>query len=175
MNKQNKKIRWKQCTFENCLFKTPMPVVLKRHIESKHEGMIHFSCKFMNCAYVTDDKRSFNDHTGAHNSLFKCDHCDKVLARLRALKRHMKSVHEGVQLLRCKLFQCKFETNHKEEMREHTLKTHTGEDPDTRKRCIKVEDIEGDPCARLLLVAVRLHLEMSRAWWRWSRSYQVGS
>ena len=61
---------------------------IKRHIESKHEGMIHFSCKFMNCAYVTDDKRSFNDHTGAHNSLFKCDHCDKVLARPRALKRH---------------------------------------------------------------------------------------
>ena len=132
MDEQTKQenLKWKKCTFENCLFKTPMPVVLKRHIESKHEGIIHFSCKFMNCAYVTDDKRSFNEHTGAHNSLFKCDHCDKVLARPRALKRHIKSVHEGV------LLRCQVETNHKEEMREHTLK-HT----ETQK----VEDIKGDP------------------------------
>ena len=117
-----------------------MPGILKRHIESKHEGIIHFSCEFMNCAYFTDDNRSFKEHKGAHNSLFKCQNCGKDFARPISLKQHMKSVHEGVHFLRCQFFQCKFETNHKQDMREHALK-HSEQGPGKR---MKVEDIKGD-------------------------------
>ena len=145
MDEQTKQehINWRECTFENCLFKTPMPVVLKRHIESKHEGIVHFRCKYMNCAYMTDNKKSFKDHSGTHNanSLFKCDYCEKVLSRARSLKHHIRNVHEGIHLLKCKYFNCTYETTHKEEMKEHTLK-HTEEINNSR---VKVEHIKSDP------------------------------
>ena len=102
MDEQTKQesMKWRECTFENCLFKTPMPVVLKRHIESKHEGIVHFRCKYMNCAYVTNDKKSFNDHTGTHNSSLKCHICGKILGRFRTLNNHIRHVHKTVHLLK---------------------------------------------------------------------------
>ena len=90
---KQKHINWKKCTFENCLFKTAMPVVLKRHVESKHEGIVHFRCKYMNCAYVTDDKKTFKRHTGTHNKAFICNYCKKVFAIPKALKNHMRNIH----------------------------------------------------------------------------------
>ena len=143
MDEQTKevKINWKKCTFENCLFKTPFPIVLKRHIESKHEGIVHFRCKYMNCAYMTNDKRSFKDHSGihTHNSLLKCHYCEKVLGRARNLKSHIRKVHGGTHLLKCSNVKCTFEANQKEELQEHILK-HTDEEFN-----MKVEHINGDP------------------------------
>ena len=89
---------FKKCSFENCLFKTTYPYVLKRHIESKHDGIVHFRCKHMNCSYVAVDKKVFKAHAGTHNSEFKCDFCGKVLAGLRNSKSHMKNVHGQVHL-----------------------------------------------------------------------------
>ena len=171
MDEQTKQqhINWKECKFEKCLFKTPIPVVLKRHIEWKHEGIVHFRCNFMNCAYATGDKRSFNEHTGTHNSVVKCHICGKNLARFRDLKHHIRNVHETVRLLKCKFFECAFETNDKKGMREHTLKHNMchlckvtfsrpdnlkihmrniqmkGACPEKGKRLIKVEPKKGEP------------------------------
>ena len=59
MKKRNRKsptkIRIKQCLYEDHLFKTQKPIQLRRHVESKHEGIIHFRCEYMNCTNETDN------------------------------------------------------------------------------------------------------------------------
>ena len=96
MNEETKQILMmtKKCTYETCSFKTKESVRLKRHIESKHEGIIHYRCKYMNCAYVADDIKGLRDHTGTHEAMFKCNSCKKYFARSRNLKHHIKAVHE---------------------------------------------------------------------------------
>ena len=91
---------------------------------------------------MSDDKGSFKDHSGTHNSLFKCHFCEKFLSRARSLKHHITNVHEGIHLLKCTYPNCTFGTNMEEEMKEHSLK-HT--DEEINKSHMKVEHIKSDP------------------------------
>ena len=129
MNEETKQtlMMTKKCTYETCSFKTKESVRLKRHIESKHEGIIHYRCKYMNCAYVANDIRSLRDHTGTHEAMFKCNFCMKYFARKRNLKRHINEVHD--KIFSCQFPQCIFRSSKKEDISAHTDSKHAGEEP----------------------------------------------
>ena len=85
------------CTEEGCHFETQYRNTLKKHIESKHEGMVRFKCSFMNCDYRTNESKSLKEHSFVHNgdSPHRCDTCDKMFTRLRQMKKHKKKQHVG--------------------------------------------------------------------------------
>ena len=85
------------CTDEECKFETQYTSTLKKHIESKHEGIVRYKCDFMNCDYRTNERKSLKEHSFLHNGAFphKCDICHKMFTRLRQMKKHKKEQHIG--------------------------------------------------------------------------------
>ena len=111
---KQKVLKYKECAYKDCLFKTRQRSRLKIHIESQHEGIIHFRCNYMNCAFKTDDKKSLRRHTKTHQ------------------KRIQEHVHSGVleqkKLIKCKFPKCMFRAT-KEDVVQHTGSEHAGEVP----------------------------------------------
>ena len=61
--KQNRNATF--CKEEGCSFKT-LNGELKRHMETKHDGIVRFKCPAMNCNFRSSAKKEFNRHTKIH-------------------------------------------------------------------------------------------------------------
>ena len=84
------------CDYEGCTYKTLYMHKLRNHIETEHEGIVRFRCEFMNCNFVTNERRAMKDHTEKHNNenAYKCNSCDKTFARNRNKESHIKTIHK---------------------------------------------------------------------------------
>ena len=62
-SKQNRKPRF--CQEEGCTY-IDINGDLKRHIETKHEGIIRFKCHVMNCSFGSSTKKDLHRHSRTH-------------------------------------------------------------------------------------------------------------
>ena len=63
-SKQSRKPRL--CTEEGCTYTTDLNGELKRHIETKHEGIVRFKCHVMNCSFGSSAKKDLRRHSRTH-------------------------------------------------------------------------------------------------------------
>jgi len=77
-----------------CDYVTSSAIGLKRHIESKHEGIQYF-CE--QCNYVSSEKGNLKKHIlNKHEGIrYYCDLCDYSATRSNILKKHVDSKHPG--------------------------------------------------------------------------------
>ena len=90
--KSGQKVRAFKCNF--CDYETSKNCILKKHIESVHEGNKPFKCKL--CEYESALKGNLKTHIrSVHERIkpFKCNDCDYQAAQKVTLKNHIKSVH----------------------------------------------------------------------------------
>ena len=93
---------------------------LKRHIQSKHEGVKHdcHLCDFQ-ASWPKDLKRHIESkHEGVK---YACDKCEYQATRQDHLKKHIESMHEGVKYC-CD--QCGFQSSWKSNLRLHIESAH---------------------------------------------------
>ena len=81
-----------RCTEEYCSHETYSKLKLERHFESEHEGLVKFKCEFMNCKFVSNEKRNLRKHKSSHSGA-KCKRCSKTFGNIDGLKEHMKLNH----------------------------------------------------------------------------------
>ena len=77
-----------------CDYVTSSAIGLKRHVESKHEGIQYF-CE--QCNYVSSEKGNLKKHIlNKHEGIrYYCDLCDYSATRSNILKKHVDSKHPG--------------------------------------------------------------------------------
>ena len=80
------------CTEENCTYKTHSNNLLKKHVESEHEGVVRFKCDYMNCDFVTNKRSNVKRHSFVHQSGI-CEHCQQIFKEGPELKKHLKLYH----------------------------------------------------------------------------------
>ena len=109
----------KFCNEEGCTFSS-RDGGLRRHTESKHEGIVRFKCHVMNCKFGTTRDRDLQIHLESHTKSKRkpwigfvvCDEegCEIKFKDNKELKQHMEYSHEGKARYRCELKQCNFGT-----------------------------------------------------------------
>ena len=82
------------CNEDLCLFRTSFRHSMKKHKETKHEGIILFRCDIMNCLYGTNDKKGFTRHTKTHTKPYACSECDNKFTTYASSKTHLRK-HKG--------------------------------------------------------------------------------
>ena len=98
--------------------------VLKRHIETVHEGKKPFICGYCNASFTQkgDLKRHvLSVHEGVKP--FKCVLCDKGFTLKHHLNQHLGSVHEGRKPFKCEICQASFAQ--KGALKKHIVKSST--------------------------------------------------
>ena len=124
--KQNRKPR--VCKEEGCTY-INLNGELKRHIETKHEGIVRFKCHVMNCSFGSSWSKDLRRHARTHgkespkvsvkseiklpkNAFMACDQddCNSKVENVRELKTHIAQTHQGAIKYICQLENCNFET-----------------------------------------------------------------
>ena len=84
--------RLKQYQCDECEYAATKVSNLKRHKESKHEG-IRYTCD--QCEYVTTGSSHLKQHIKSkHEGIrYPCDQCGYAATQLRYLKKHKESKH----------------------------------------------------------------------------------
>ena len=96
---------------------------MRKHIESVHEGIKPFKCKF--CDYESGQKSSLKEHIkSVHEGIkpFKCKLCDYESGQKSSLKEHIESVHEGIKPFQCHI--CKYKSATKSKLKRHITFVH---------------------------------------------------
>ena len=104
-----------QCDYQ-CKDKT----VLKRHIQTKHEGLT-YDCK--QCEFKALSTTHLSKHVKAeHQGIrYECKDCDYDAKQLGDLKYHVRSVHDGIKQ-ECN--KCDYKTNLVSTLRQHIKSIH---------------------------------------------------
>ena len=120
----------KFCNEEGCTFSS-RDGGLRRHTESKHEGIVRFKCHVMNCKFGTTRDRDLQIHLESHTrsknktwlGFVVCDEegCETKFKDDKELKEHMEYSHEGKARYsyRCELKQCNFGTSKRNRLDRH--------------------------------------------------------
>ena len=118
----------KLCKEEGCTY-IDLNGTLKRHVETKHEGMIRFKCHVMNCSFGSSGQKNLRRHARTHekessnriNSIVACheEGCNAKVEDIRELNMHIAQSHrEGVKYI-CQLKNCNYETYLKKYLVKH--------------------------------------------------------
>ena len=110
------------CKEEECTFVTVSSGQLKRHIVTKHEGIIRFKCYVMNCTFRSSEHKNLRRHNLTHEKVTTCDQvgCDVKVKNMSDMKMHIAVTHEGGIKYTCELENCNFETHLKKYLVKHT-------------------------------------------------------
>ena len=94
---------------------------LRRHIQSKHEG-VRYACD--QCEYQATQQDSLKMHIQSQHDGVKyaCDQCEYQASR-QYLRRHIQSKHEG---LRYACNQCEYQASYNNDLRKHIQSQHGG-------------------------------------------------
>ena len=86
----NNKAASQDCPY--CDYKATTKRNLKRHVESKHQGVC-YSCDY--CAYKATTKGNLKIHVESKHQgvCYSCDHCDYKATQKRSLKKHKLMHH----------------------------------------------------------------------------------
>ena len=114
------------CKEEGCTF-VSVYGNLKRHIETKHEGIVRFKCHVMNCSFGSVEQKELRKHIRTHAvespKIYKCNQCDYASDSASSVKSHLK-IHTGDKSHKCN--QCDYASYQASVLRTH-LKIHAGE------------------------------------------------
>ena len=91
----------KDCTICKKVFKRPY--LLKKHVESVHEGIRPFKCESCDAKFSYErDKKNHISSVHKGEKPFNCGFCDKNFATINGLKGHISTTHEEKQCKICK-------------------------------------------------------------------------
>ncbi len=114
------------CDFAGCDYKAARKGDLKRHKETKHEG-VAYPCDVAGCHYRYSDKSSLIKHKKAKHEGVTCpcdvDGCDYKASFKHHLKRHKESAHEGV-IYPCDVDGCDYKAIRKDYLKAHKEAKH---------------------------------------------------
>ena len=123
----NKSRKPRFCKEEGCTY-IDFNGELKRHIETKHEGIVRFRCHATNCTFGSSQQKDLRRHAKTHekesskvsakwegkrnDACVACDQekCDVKVENMSELKRHIALTHRGAIKYNCQSGSCKFET-----------------------------------------------------------------
>jgi len=108
---------------ELCDHKASTKTILKRHIESVHDG-VKYRCEI--CDYKSSKKGTMNKHVeSVHNGVkpYSCGFCDYKAAYKDHLRVHFEAVHQGVRY-NCQ--QCDYTASTKGNLTKHVVNDHKG-------------------------------------------------
>ena len=105
----------------NCEYKASFQVNLKRHHEKEHIG-INYSCH--SCVYKTKDKSRLQEHKKTKHEGFRynCDFCDFKGMQKAHVKQHVRNKHEGLRYP-C-FFWCQYKATTKSGLKRHQETQH---------------------------------------------------
>ena len=101
-----------------CDYKAKRQSHLKRHIQSKHEG-IKYPCN--QCVSHFVDRKGLQKHIAKHAGLrFPCDQCDYKAREKGALRKHVEGKHSD-NTLQCELcgYQTKWRVHYNAHIKKH--------------------------------------------------------
>ena len=111
------------CKEEGCTF-VSVYGNLKRHIETKHEGIVRFKCHVMNCSFGSvkqaELRKHIRTHAGESAKIYKCNQCDYASVRAGNLRLHLKT-HTRDESHKCN--QCEYAAVRAAHLKRH-LKIH---------------------------------------------------
>ena len=144
------------CKEEGCSFVGTTGKILRRHIETKHEGVVRFRCHVMNCNFGSSSSKDLNRHSKTHggepceeegcqaivtnkkkhakthqNESVSCNHCGAKLKNMEILKKHIGYTHEEQTKFDCPTEGCNVKKNKKGDINTHA------------KRCKYVKPTDG--------------------------------
>ncbi|XP_037299395.1 zinc finger protein 675-like isoform X3 [Manduca sexta] len=104
---------------EKCIVAFDHEINLRSHVEQKHKQTCGgFVCKI--CESVYDSDVSLKAHNKRHYTRFKCKECDKQYLDERSAVLHYREKHtKGLQLYKCQVEDCGFETQSHRSYRYH--------------------------------------------------------
>ena len=132
--------RARLCKEEGCTY-IDLNGELKRHVETKHEGIVRFKCHVMNCSFGSSLQKDSRRHTRTHekessrafvksegkhkNAFVACDEegCNAKVGNMGALQMHIAQSHgEGIKYI-CQLKNCNYETYLKRYLVKHVKRS----------------------------------------------------
>ena len=134
-SKQDRKARI--CQEEGCTY-INLNGTLKRHIETKHEGILRFKCHVMNCSFGSSAKKDLHRHSRTHG---------KESSKMTTPTNGTMSIYI------CKFENCNFETHLKKYLVKHmkrqkhvtTTELVSADKKTPRKEEVRSELVSGKP------------------------------
>lgn len=124
---------------------------LERHINYVHNGIKEFQCSIEDCKKTFAYEKSLKHHISVHHSessvKIYCDRCDKVFVDRDGLRKHQKSVHEGIRY-ECNMCEKKF--SRKSILKKHVDTKHNSTKPIIQKHREKVTKVTCIDCGLLI-------------------------
>ena len=109
-------------TCNQCQYETQQRSLLKRHIQSMHEGL-RYNCNQCNYTGKSKDVLKIHNKSKHLGIKYPCIQCQYIARQKNSLKKHIQSKHEGV---RYDCNQCNYQTTQQGILTNHIKSKHLG-------------------------------------------------